>query len=172
MQVSLVYDLQASLVFLHVGLVQCSSYSVQIGYRTSVQTLEFRRLVYKWCEISSKYVFVFMKNGEVDSEWELRKSWSWRFVLEKQESESFLRADRTKQTRGWLSEEKTFSCWLMFPHFASAITSAAQGPLQRQSHRLATIMLDAIMHSFVALMLFLEWEQGAFTQPVSYFEGL
>lgn len=73
MQVSLVYDLQASLVFLHVGLVQCSSYSVQIGYRTSVQTLEFRRLVYKWCEISSIYVFVFMKNGEVDSEWGAEK---------------------------------------------------------------------------------------------------
>lgn len=59
----------------------------------------------------------------------------------------------------------------MFPHFLSAITCTAQGPLQRQSHRLAAIIPGAIMHSFVALMLFLEWEQGAFTQPVSYFDG-
>lgn len=36
-----------------------------------------------------------MKNGEIDSEWEQRKSWP--FVLGKQESESFLKADRTKQ---------------------------------------------------------------------------
>lgn len=43
-----------------------------------------------------------------------------QFVLGKQESQSFLRADRIKQTRGWLGKEKTFSCWLMFPHFASA----------------------------------------------------
>lgn len=49
------------------------------------------------------YVFVFMKNGEIDSEWEQRKSWP--FVLGKWESESFLKADRTKQTRGWLSKE-------------------------------------------------------------------
>lgn len=119
MQVSLVWDLQA-LVSLHVGLLQCSSYSFQIGHLTSVQTLEFRWLV-------------FMRNEEVDNEWEQRRPGSFP-ALEEQESGSFQRADRTKQTRGQLGDENTVSCWLMFPHFASVITSAVQGPLW-QSHR-------------------------------------
>lgn len=51
--------------------------------------------------------FVFMRNGEIDSEWEQGKSWLRQFVLEKQESESFLRAfDRTTNNRLTQQREK------------------------------------------------------------------
>lgn len=154
----------------HVGPVQRSRYSFQTSLQTSnVPTLKFKWFVCKWCGFFFCHICVCSWGCRqwVETEkrltaavcsretgkWKLSKSWSHKTNkrLTQRRENILMLIDVSSLPIGYY-----FHCPRTTP---------------KAKHRLAAIIPGAIMHSSVALMLFLEWEQGAFTQPVSYFDG-
>lgn len=103
--------------------------------------------------------------------WKLGSSTS--FLFEKWEREWPLSKSCSAKTNKRLSQRRENILRLIdVSSLCICFYFHCQGPLWRRCHRLATIASVAIARSFVALILVLEWERGAFTPPVSYVRGV